>query len=114
LQGIIVKIVTKALGEKYHKQKAAITKVKEGQAYVEVLSTGHKLKLGEDHLETVIPQPGKTVMILKGEYKGKKAKLEEVLVDRFKAVLSFYSKVVNFFLINDKNLSLKFFSRTNS
>jgi len=50
--------VTKALGEKYHKQKAAITKVKYGQAYVEVLSTGHKLKLGEEHLQTVIPQQG--------------------------------------------------------
>jgi KN17 SH3-like C-terminal domain len=53
-----VKIVTKALGEKYHNQKAAIIKVKDGQATVEVISTGHKLKLGEKHLQTVIPQPG--------------------------------------------------------
>ncbi|XP_059491100.1 DNA/RNA-binding protein KIN17 [Neocloeon triangulifer] len=92
IEGIIVKIVTKALGEKYHNQKAVITKVKDGQAYVEVLSTGHKLKLGEDHLQTVIPQPGKHVLILKGEYRGKKAILEEVLVDRFKAYLLFKSK----------------------
>ncbi|CAB3387852.1 Hypothetical predicted protein [Cloeon dipterum] len=92
MEDIVVKITTKALGEKYHKQKAIITKVKEGQAYVEVISTGHKLKLGEDHLQTVIPQPGKPVLILKGEYRGKKATLEEVLVDRFKAVLTFKSK----------------------
>lgn len=112
-----MKIVTKVLGEKYNNQKAAITKVKDGQATVEVISTGHKLKLGEKHLQTVIPQPGqyffvsalqfneylffagKSVLILKGDYRGKKATLHEVRVDKFKAVLSFKSRVILFTVV---------------
>lgn len=42
------------------------------------------------------------MLILKGEYRGKKATLQEVRVDKFKAVLSFKSKVTlvdNFLMI---------------
>ncbi|XP_068590055.1 DNA/RNA-binding protein KIN17 isoform X2 [Cebidichthys violaceus] len=55
---IVVKVVTKRLGEKYHKKKAVITEVRDKYgAVVKMIDSGDKLKLDQNHVETVIPAP---------------------------------------------------------
>ncbi|KAK2718317.1 hypothetical protein QYM36_005579 [Artemia franciscana] len=58
-EGIIVKIVTKSLGEMYYKKKGRIIEVKEKYvAIIKMLDNDHILKLDQAHLETVIPAIG--------------------------------------------------------
>ena len=89
-KNIVVKIVTKSLGDKYYKQKGVIKEVvgddKMG-AVVILNSNGCKLKLDQSHLETVVPAVGRTVLILNGKFKGEKATLKELDVDNFSARL---------------------------
>ncbi|XP_043823530.1 LOW QUALITY PROTEIN: DNA/RNA-binding protein KIN17 [Dromiciops gliroides] len=56
---IIVKIITKKLGEKYHKKKGVVQVINDKYtAVVKMIDSGDKLKLDQTHLETVIPAPG--------------------------------------------------------
>lgn len=75
-EGIVVKIVTRALGEKFYKQKGVVLEVidKYG-AKVRLIDTGEKLKLDQKHCETVIPVIGKQVKVLNGAYRGSTAYL---------------------------------------
>ncbi|XP_075285102.1 DNA/RNA-binding protein KIN17 isoform X1 [Opisthocomus hoazin] len=85
---IIVKIVTKKLGEKYHKKKAVVKEVIDKYtAVVKVIDSGDKLKLDQTHLETVIPAPGKKVMVLNGGYRGNEGILESINEKRFSATI---------------------------
>ncbi|NXW72777.1 KIN17 protein, partial [Hirundo rustica] len=87
--GIIVKIVTKKLGEKYHKKKAVVKEVIDKYtAVVSVIDSGHKLKLDQTHLETVIPAPGKKVMVLNGGYRGNEGILESINEKRFSVTIT--------------------------
>ena len=89
-KGIVVKIITKSLGDKYYKQKGHIKEVvgDDRMAAIVVLnSNGAKIKLDQSHLETVIPALGRTVLILSGPYKGQEAILKELDVDNFCAQL---------------------------
>ncbi|KFV50778.1 DNA/RNA-binding protein KIN17, partial [Tyto alba] len=62
---IVVKIVTKKLGEKYHKKKAVVKEVIDKYtAVVKMIDSGDKLKLDQTHLETVIPAPGTAVLLI--------------------------------------------------
>lgn len=55
---IVVKVITKRLGEKYHKKKAVIVEVRDKYAaVVKMIDSGDKLKLDQNHVETVIPAP---------------------------------------------------------
>ncbi|XP_078533196.1 DNA/RNA-binding protein KIN17 isoform X1 [Lissotriton helveticus] len=55
---IIVKVVTKKLGDKYHKRKAVVKEViNKYTAVVKMIDSGDKLRLDQAHLETVIPAP---------------------------------------------------------
>ncbi|XP_014841332.1 PREDICTED: DNA/RNA-binding protein KIN17 isoform X2 [Poecilia mexicana] len=86
---IVVKIVTKKLGEKYHKKKAVVMEVKEKYgAVVKLIDSGDKLKLDQNHLETVIPAPGKRVLILNGPYRDTEALLEGIDEKKFSATLT--------------------------
>ncbi|XP_043964875.1 DNA/RNA-binding protein KIN17 isoform X2 [Gambusia affinis] len=86
---IVVKIVTKKLGEKYHKKKAVVMEVKEKYgAVVKMIDSGDKLKLDQNHLETVIPAPGKRVLILNGPYRDTEALLEGIDEKKFSATLT--------------------------
>ncbi|XP_029902138.1 DNA/RNA-binding protein KIN17 [Myripristis murdjan] len=86
---IVVKVVTKRLGEKYHKQKAVIKEVREHYtAMVKMINSGDKLKLDQSHLETVIPAPGKRVLILNGPYRDTEALLEGIDEKNFCATLT--------------------------
>lgn len=78
-EGIVVKIVTKSLGEKFYKAKGVVKEVVDKYAAkVKLLETGDKLKLDQSHLETVIPQQGKDVLVVNGAYRGSRATLTNV------------------------------------
>lgn len=86
---IIVKVITKRLGEKYHKKKAVIMEVRDKYtAVVKMIDSGDKLKLDQNHLETVIPAPGKRVLILNGPYRDVEALLDGIDEKNFSAALT--------------------------
>ncbi|XP_067110159.1 DNA/RNA-binding protein KIN17 [Osmerus mordax] len=86
---IVVKIVTKRLGEKYHKKKGVIKELKDKYtAIVKMINSGDKLKLDQSHLETVIPAPGKRVLILNGPYRATEALLDSIDEKKFSASLT--------------------------
>uniref|UniRef100_A0A8D8YUS0 DNA/RNA-binding protein KIN17 n=1 Tax=Cacopsylla melanoneura TaxID=428564 RepID=A0A8D8YUS0_9HEMI len=85
-KNIIVKIVTKNLGEKFYKKKGVVEKVIDKYAaVVSLLDSKHKIKLDQEHLETVIPNIDRQVLILRGKYKGEKALMKEVNIDECNA-----------------------------
>jgi len=89
-KGIVVKIITNSLGDKYYKQKAFVKDVigEDKMAAVVVLtSNGAKIKLDQSHLETVVPALGRTVLILRGQLRGEQAILKDLDVDNFCAKL---------------------------
>ncbi|KAJ4710003.1 DNA/RNA-binding protein KIN17 [Melia azedarach] len=59
-EGIIVKVMSKALADKgYYKQKGVVKKVIDKYVgEIEMLGNKHKLRVDQDELETVIPQIG--------------------------------------------------------
>jgi len=75
-KGIIVKVITKKLGEKYYKKKGTIKDIKDKFiAIVDMIDSGDVLKLDQAHLETVIPQPGRLMKIVNGVHRGETAKM---------------------------------------
>ncbi|NXF27307.1 KIN17 protein, partial [Rhodinocichla rosea] len=86
---IIVRIVTKKLAGKYHKKKAVVKEVIDKYAaIVRVIDSGDKLKLDQTHLETVIPAPGKKVLVLNGGYSGNEGILESINEKRFSVTIT--------------------------
>ncbi|NWT21815.1 KIN17 protein, partial [Cardinalis cardinalis] len=89
---IIVRIVTKKLAGKYHKKKAVVKEViGKYAAIVKVIDSGDKLKLDQIHLETVIPAPGKKVLVLNGGYRGNEGILESINEKRFSVTITINS-----------------------
>jgi len=87
-KSIVVKVVTKSLGDKYYKKKGYVKEVIDDFAALVVISeTGAKVKLDQDHLETVIPQEGREVVILWGQYEGETATLRSIDTEKFSASL---------------------------
>uniref|UniRef100_A0A670Z5Y3 Kin17 DNA and RNA binding protein n=1 Tax=Pseudonaja textilis TaxID=8673 RepID=A0A670Z5Y3_PSETE len=88
IEEIVVKIITKKLGEKYYKRKAVVKEVIDKYtAVVKVINSGDKLKLDQTHLETVIPAPGKKVLVLNGGYRGNEATLLGINEKSFSATV---------------------------
>lgn len=55
-----MKVVTRRLGEDFYKMKGMVLQVIDKYtAVVKMLQSGTKLKIDQEHLETVIPQPSK-------------------------------------------------------
>ncbi|MBN3302840.1 DNA/RNA-binding protein KIN17 [Amia ocellicauda] len=85
---IVIKVVTKRLGEKYYKKKGVIKEVQDKYtAVVKMIDSGDKLKLDQSHLETVIPAPGKRVLVVNGNYRESEAMLDSIDEKRFCATL---------------------------
>jgi DNA/RNA-binding protein KIN17 len=79
VEGIVGKVVAKSLGDKYYKKKGIVTEVPDRSlATVSMLDSGHKLKLDQAHLETVIPAVGRPVLVVNGAYRGCSAILKEL------------------------------------
>ena len=83
-ENIVVKIVAKDLGKDFYKAKCVIEEVFDTYgAKVKVIKTGKKVKLDQSHLETVIPQVGRKILVLNGAYEGSKAILDKLNVEDF-------------------------------
>ncbi|XP_055625828.1 DNA/RNA-binding protein KIN17 [Toxorhynchites rutilus septentrionalis] len=83
-EGIVVKLVTKSLGEKYYKEKGVVLEVIDKyRAKIRMLETGDKIKVDQSHLETVIPAIGKQILVLNGGYRGNTAVLKGIDTDNY-------------------------------
>ena len=92
-KGIILKITTKSLGEKYYKQKVEVIEVIDRfKALVKSNQDNSKVMLDQNDLETVIPAVGRQVLVLSGKYRGYKAILENLDVENFQASLKLCDK----------------------
>jgi len=87
-KNIVVKIVAKSLGDKYYKKKGYVKELLDDYiGLVVVNESGAKLKLDQEHLETVIPQEGRDVVILAGKHRGATAVLRSLDTSKFCGVL---------------------------
>ncbi|KAL2558237.1 KIN17-like protein [Forsythia ovata] len=88
-EGIVVKVMSKALAEKgYYKQKGIVRKVIDKYVgEIEMLESKHVLRVDQEELETVIPQIGGLVKIVNGAYRGSNARLLSVNTENFCAKL---------------------------
>lgn len=88
-EGLIVKVTTKSLGDKYYKAKGIVQTVgKDGFVGKVKLKTpeevnGHIVRLDQEYLETVIPAIGKEVLILCGKYRDRKAIVKKLHIERY-------------------------------
>ena len=96
IKNIVIKITTKALGDKYYKQKAEILEVvNKFKAIVKLIQDGSKIQVDQNQIETVIPAIGKQVIVLRGKYKGEKAILDSLDMEKFSAKLKFCDTINN-------------------
>lgn len=83
-EGIVVKVITKSLGDKYYKKKGVVKDVIDKyEGVIEMIDSGDRIKLDQAHVETVIPNVGRTVKVVNGPYTGATASLLEVNFDSF-------------------------------
>ncbi|KAI5632958.1 domain of kin17 curved DNA-binding protein domain-containing protein [Phthorimaea operculella] len=83
-ENIIVKIVTKSLGDQFYKRKGVVEKVVDKYAaQVKLVDEKTRLKLDQNHLETVIPSVGRTVRFVNGAYRGETGVLKHIDTDNF-------------------------------
>ncbi|KAL0425454.1 UNVERIFIED_CONTAM: KIN17-like protein [Sesamum radiatum] len=84
-EGIIVKVMSKALADKgYYKQKGVVRKVIDKYCgEIEMLENKHVLRVDQEELETVIPQIGGLVKIVNGAYRGEHARLLAIDTGKF-------------------------------
>merc|ERR1739838_150642 len=87
-KSIVVKVVTTSLGDKYYKKKGWVKEVIDDfAALVVITETGAKVKLDQDHMETVVPGEGREVVVLWGEQGGEIAILRNIDTEKFSASL---------------------------
>ncbi|XP_028048780.1 DNA/RNA-binding protein KIN17 [Monomorium pharaonis] len=88
-EGLMVKITTKSLGEKYYKAKGVVQSVGTDSFVGKVkLKTpdevnGHVIRLDQEYLETVIPAIDKEVLILWGKHKGARAIVKKLHIEHY-------------------------------
>ncbi|XP_033224850.1 DNA/RNA-binding protein KIN17 [Belonocnema kinseyi] len=89
-RGLVVKIVTRRLGEKYYKAKGVISELVDESFFVGKVKLkspeeveGHVVKIDQEHLETVIPAIGREVIILKGKDAGEIVTIRKVRIEDF-------------------------------
>ncbi|RXM29765.1 DNA/RNA-binding protein KIN17 [Acipenser ruthenus] len=89
IENIVVKVLTKRLGDNYYKKKGLIKDVQEKYtAIIKMVDSGDKLKIDQAHLETVIPAPGKRVLVLNGGFRGSEAILDSIDEKKFTALIT--------------------------
>ncbi|KAL6444060.1 hypothetical protein ACFW04_001779 [Cataglyphis niger] len=88
-KGLMVKVTTKSLSDKYYKAKGIVQSVeKDGFVAKVKLKTpeevdGHIIRLDQEYLETVIPAIGKEVLILWGKHKDKIAIVKKLHIEHY-------------------------------
>ncbi|XP_025160599.1 DNA/RNA-binding protein KIN17 [Harpegnathos saltator] len=94
-EGLMVKVISKSLGDKYYKAKGIVQTVGKDNFVGKVkLKTpeevnGHIIQLDQEYLETVIPAIGKEVLILWGKHKGKKAVVKKLHIEYYSIDVEF-------------------------
>jgi len=83
--GLIVKVMHSELANgKYYRKKGTIEKVKERYAaHVRMAESKDLIKVEQELLETVIPQVGRSVVVVKGGFRGRKGELKAVDFENF-------------------------------
>jgi len=83
--GLVIKVMHQELaGGKYHRKKGKVEKVRnQFTADIRMSETKDLIRLDQEMLETVIPNVGKTVLVVKGSHKGKKATMRAVDFEGF-------------------------------
>eukprot|EP00931_Biecheleriopsis_adriatica_P055461 TRINITY_DN32799_c0_g1_i1.p1 TRINITY_DN32799_c0_g1~~TRINITY_DN32799_c0_g1_i1.p1 ORF type:complete len:401 (-),score=106.47 TRINITY_DN32799_c0_g1_i1:88-1290(-) len=83
--GLVVKVMHQELaGGKYYRKKGKVEKVRnQFTADVRMVDAKDLIRLDQEMLETVIPNVGKIVRIVKGTHKGKKATMRAVDFEGF-------------------------------
>eukprot|EP00933_Yihiella_yeosuensis_P025865 TRINITY_DN20058_c0_g1_i1.p1 TRINITY_DN20058_c0_g1~~TRINITY_DN20058_c0_g1_i1.p1 ORF type:complete len:405 (-),score=114.20 TRINITY_DN20058_c0_g1_i1:139-1353(-) len=83
--GLVVKVMHQELaGGKYYRKKGKVEKVRnQYTADVRMVEAKDLIRLEQEMLETVIPNVGKMVLLVKGNYKGKKATMRAVDFENF-------------------------------
>lgn len=83
--GLVVKVMHQDLaGGKYHRKKGRIEKVHDQYtADIRMSDSKDLIRLEQEMLETVIPNVGKTVRVVKGSHKGHRATMRAVDFARF-------------------------------
>jgi len=84
-EGIVVKVMNKEIVDgKYYKRKGVVRKVVDKYVgIIKMADDGVKLKLDQDQLETVIPNPGGRVYVVNGAYRGATAVVKALDTDNF-------------------------------
>lgn len=88
-EGLMVKVTTKSLGDKYYKAKGVVQSVSSDGFVGKVkLKTpeevdGHVIRLDQEYLETVIPAIGKKILILWGKHKGTRAIVKKLHIEHY-------------------------------
>jgi len=84
-EGIIVKVMHQDLaGGKYYRKKGKVVRVRQQfAAEIRMVEGRDLIRLDQEVLETVIPNLGKPVMVVKGPFKGKTARMRTVDLEGF-------------------------------
>lgn len=83
-ENIVVKVTTKTLGLDYLGKKGVVLKVMDKYGcMVKLFDLKVKLKLDQNHVETVIPNIGGKVMVVNGMHVGREAELIKLDQDNF-------------------------------
>ncbi|KAK9847310.1 hypothetical protein WJX84_006843 [Apatococcus fuscideae] len=96
LPGLVVKVVSKALQEHgYYKKKGVVTQLP--SKYIGTIcmqDSGDLIQVDQAELETVLPQPGSKVKVVKGQHRGQLAEMLKVDVSKFQAQVAIKGKEV--------------------
>jgi DNA/RNA-binding protein KIN17 len=83
--GIVVKVLAKKLADYYKKKGVVLRVIDKYVAEVEMSDSGDVLQVDQAELETVVPQPGGSVLVLNGPHRGTKGTLQGIDTKRFQA-----------------------------
>ncbi|GAX76486.1 hypothetical protein CEUSTIGMA_g3931.t1 [Chlamydomonas eustigma] len=87
--GIVVKVMSKELKEHgYYKQKGKVLRIIDKYVgEIEMLESGDIIRVDQAQLETVIPSPGGTVLVVNGIHRGCHGSLVSIDTTRFQALI---------------------------
>lgn len=78
-EGIVVKVISKKIGEKYYNKKGIVKKlVDQYSATLKMLDSEDRIVADQEQLQTVLPAIGKNVLIVNGSFLGEIAALESI------------------------------------
>ncbi|SOV19841.1 DNA/RNA-binding protein KIN17, putative [Plasmodium sp. gorilla clade G2] len=102
-KNIIVKIIDKT--HKYYNHKGVIKYISRNDKYkceIKLNNSTDMVYAYQKQLETVIPNIGRKVVVLRGKYKGSRAVIKKVLSDEGLVVVNIYNKSLDKFISEER------------